>query len=157
MMSEKSIGEKQADLTFSTYKLSYREILLHFEETKNDFAPQTKEFLLQYATKLSSFANFVTIRSTKDNKIYGLIAYYANSIPNIFLTRVWVSKSIRGLGWCRRMIDFIVANYHDSQFNCLKLEVRKDNISAIKSYKSQGFIKVNENESKILMIKHINS
>lgn len=64
-------------------------------QSKEDFPDYTELFLSEYAKKLASHANFITLRS-EDNVIQGLVCFYSNVKPTAYITHVWVSKSLRG-------------------------------------------------------------
>lgn len=129
--------------------LSFPEVLAHLEETKSDFIIADEAGLSRYAEKLSSFADFVVAREGKEMK--GLIAYYCNQAPSAFVTHVWVSNFSRGGGICGKMLQLVMMRCREKLFDSIRLEVRENNLPAIRAYRKFGFQTVEKNGDKYLM------
>lgn len=84
-------------LSIKQEKLSVAELKSHFELSKDDFAPRSPQYISDYIEKLASNASFITIRDV-NGLLYGLTAFYANNLPNAFISRVWLSNCLRGGG-----------------------------------------------------------
>jgi ribosomal protein S18 acetylase RimI-like enzyme len=73
----------------------------------------------------------------KDQQIIGFLAFYEDGNA-IHISKFYLYKQFRRCGYAWDMLKFIKAKSHELGFNCLELNVNKDN-SAIKAYESMGF------------------
>lgn len=87
----------ESKIEISQEILTHPQIQNHLYLTAKDFAPFTKDFMQEYAVKLTKYANIIVLR--ENSEIKGFIFYYANIIPVAYITRVWVSDDLRGRGF----------------------------------------------------------
>ncbi len=105
-----------------------------------------------YSIKLSNNASFVVV--VCDGEYVGMIAYYFNeNKKEFYIPYLCVRSSHRKLGVADLMMNKICFEADKKGYN-ISLEVRKDNVSAIKLYEKHGFKVSNESDIKICMIKH---
>lgn len=142
------------DFSIQMESLSECDVSKHLESTKDDFCSRSMVFIQSYSKKLSHYAFFVTTR-TDDNRIVGVIAFYANTLPEAFISHVWVSPEERGMGICGKMIQYINDFCFSKGFSYISLDVRCDNLSAIKSYEKNGFNIVASNDNKHRMTRKL--
>lgn len=135
-------------------RLAFDEVILHLKETASDFMPQSAQFMEAYALKLSENACFATMRDGSD-KLIGLIAYYANNKEFAFVSRVWVSNLERRNGHCSILMHAVEEECLKLDIKSIRLEVRNDNLAAIKAYTKNGFEIDEVGTTKTSMIKSL--
>ena len=74
-----------------------------------------------------------------DNTEAGYISIKKDS-ETLFLSKVYVLKSLRGLGIGKGAMKFIVAQALEKHCTSIMLTVNKNNVNSIKAYKKMGFI-----------------
>ncbi|WP_303644778.1 hypothetical protein [Bacteroides caecimuris] len=89
--------------------MSYDEIHVHLQESSEDFSLRTEQFLNDYAHKLATNAEFVTLRS-KDDRLMGVVAFYGNVHPFAYVTHVWVANFLRGGGIVEKCLNGVWRN-----------------------------------------------
>lgn len=138
------------DISHRIEALSYEEVINHLLMTADDFTRHHKEFYKKYAIKLSHNAMFAIAR-TVSNEMIGIIAFYSNQKPAAFISHVWVSRTYRGNGLCRKMLQDVIDYCKKNGYNYVRLEVRNDNISAQKAYLRYGFKFIEYTQSNKLL------
>lgn len=94
--------------------------------------------LNEYSKKLSKYANFIAAK--KDEEYIGLIAYYINEKDRfLFVPYVCVKTGFRKLGIADNLMEYLIQEADRKSFKIL-LEVRNNNVSAIRLYEKYGFI-----------------
>ena len=98
---------------------------------------------------LEKFQSAPAINSQiKEGACYFLIYYkdspsgylsYSLREDCLFLSKIYVMSSLRGLGLGRFAIDFIEQQAISEQLNCMTLTVNKNNLNTIAAYKKMGF------------------
>ncbi len=75
-----------------------------------------------------------------------LIGYFAVKPRNnkLFLSKLYIASSMRGLGIARQAVNFIINLAEDRQLGQIELTVNKYNKKSIAAYKKMGFIIVKE-------------
>lgn len=105
-----------------------------------------------YSIKLSNNASFVVV--VCDGEYVGMIAYYFNENKREFyIPYLCVRSSHRKLGVADLMMNKICFEADKKGYN-ISLEVRKDNVSAIKLYEKHGFKARHGSDIKISMIRN---
>lgn len=105
-----------------------------------------------YSIKLSNNASFVV--AVCDGEYVGMIAYYFNENKREFyIPYLCVKSSYRKLGVADLMMNKICFEADKKGYN-ISLEVRKDNVSAIKLYEKHGFNARHGSDIKISMIRN---
>lgn len=135
--------------------LDYESVVDFFLSTVQDFPDfKSSRYLEDRAMKLSEFAEFVTCR-TFSGKMVGMIAFYRNRPPLCYITHVSVLARYKGYGMFGKMCDYLTnAINAANRYQLIKLEVRKDNQSAIECYRRFGFEFVNNDSGKsVYMVK----
>jgi ribosomal protein S18 acetylase RimI-like enzyme len=130
-----------------TFNLSNQiEIRNHLKSVDDDFIPKLSSYvdLDEYSKKIYEKAERIELRIGK--KLIGLIALYANE--NLaFVTNVSLEKNQQGLGYGGLMMDKLMVYAENNSIKTIKLEVRNENLKAIKFYENRGF-KVFQKASK---------
>ena len=105
-----------------------------------------------YSIKLSNNASFVV--EICGGEYVGMIAYYFNENKREFyIPYLCVKSSYRKLGVADLMMNKICFEADKKGYN-ISLEVRKDNVSAIKLYEKHGFNARHGSDIKIIMIRN---
>lgn len=138
------------DIVINKEKLSFEELYNLFNDTKKDFNWKQLDEIKKYAEKLIMHANFVVSRSS-NNSVIGFIAFYENQMPTMYLSHVWVANQYRGKGIAGKLINFLIQNKKCEAFKEIRLEVVKDNHSAIRTYQKLGFKFIKSGINKNLM------
>lgn len=126
-------------LHYSHKKLSVDIILAFFYKNQEVFPEfANKQETEAYALKLSELADFIVCENAS-KEIVGLVAFYMNRLPMCYLTFVCVSPSYWRMGIFKRMLEEIEKIGQAKSYSTIKLEVRKDNYSAINAYENLGF------------------
>lgn len=133
-----------------TSKLQFQEVLNILKQGENDFHPPLSQSieLVTYAEKLSTYANFVTVRD--ENTIVGCIAYYNNDDGKfIYISHYWVNGEYQHNHYGQRMLEVLIDN-NRNKYNEIRLEVVKDN-PAYFFYQKNGFVIHENRENKYLL------
>lgn len=142
-------------IVYKAEKLIAIDLFKHLQDSKSDFP---RSSLIDKAYELSEkwalYADVITAKN-ENGDLLGLIVYYANRLPQVFTTHVWVDVSVRGRGICGKMLKFQERICALKGFTEHHLEVACNNISAIKAYKKFGFDEVELLGSSIILGKHI--
>ena len=129
--------------------MSYDDVYNHLVTQSSDF-PYSKEFVELYANKLSKYAEFLTVHD-ENKTLCGLVVYYANRVPNAYITHLWVNQSYRKKGICNNMLQTLHSWLCNRGFKTIKLEVRKDNEPAIRAYTRQRYEIVSTSDNSFIM------
>lgn len=140
-------------LSIKQESLSATELRSHFELSKDDFVPRNSQFISDYIEKLVANARFITLRD--DGLLCGMTAFYANNLPNAYISRVWLLKCYRGGCNCDKMLEYVAECCINLGFHRILLEVRRDNIIAQKAYLRNGFKTKVILEETLLMQKNL--
>ncbi len=120
-------------------KLTTEEIIPFFRKTTNFFPELANDdYAISYANKLAQFAEFVVC--INDGEIIGMIAYYINTLPTVYITHVCVLPKYQQKGLFKQMLAMVEQESRLREFTTIKLEVRKDNEPAIRAYENSNFI-----------------
>ena len=92
-----------------------------------------------YLSKIDSFSVFE--KYYIENNIAGFISFYCNNKESkeAFITLVLVDKSYRGIGIAQKLIVKVMDIIKEQGFLKCGLEVKADNLNAIKLYSKIGF------------------
>lgn len=114
----------------------------------------TDSELKKYLNKIDNSCCWV--KHYENNSLAGFIAYYCNDLihKKAFITLVLVASNYRGLNIAKKMLNKVLFDIQARGFNSCALEVKIDNLIAIKVYQSLGFKKISTIKSdKILNMK----
>lgn len=142
------------DISIKIENLSYDLVNELINALDEQFAKRLQQVvnLDDYSIKLSNNASFVV--AVCDCEYVGMIAYYFNENKGEFyIPYLCVRSSYRKLGVADLMMDKICFEADKKGYN-ISLEVRKDNVSAIKLYEKYGFKVSHGNDIKIRMIRN---
>lgn len=100
-----------------------------------------------YIKKLFLYAN--NFLYLYNGEIAGLICFYDNNVNSqiIYITQISIARSLQGKNLGNQMIEFVENIGKRNNMRFIRLEVKKDNIYAIKFYKKCGFT-IDKHESK---------
>jgi hypothetical protein len=100
--------------------------------------------LESYASKL--YENAVLYEAWEDEHLIGILAAYRNaSGRRLYVPYICVNK--KGVGKC--LFDFFLMD--NKEYQCVELEVRSSNSTAIRFYTRLGFVSIGENHHKQLL------
>ena len=106
-----------------------------------------------YSEKLSQFANFILYH--QNDKLLGFVAYYLNKEELfIYIPQIIVHKDGRHLGIGHQMLNELQKR-KKTYYNCILLEVLKNNENAIMFYKREGFQMIKDNGERWLLRKNL--
>ena len=124
----------------------------YLQKVDNSYNPplSSRTDLTMFAEKLVKYADFVVAKI--DDKIAGLMAYYANDTESkqAYITSVSVLEAYRGNGLASKMLDAVIDDIASKSFKkvCVRTEVY--NHSAINLYNKHGFVIEQKENSKLL-------
>lgn len=120
----------------------------------HDFIPKlsSRVNIKDYCKKLHDNARIISIHI--DNKLAGVLAIYCNDLikKEAFISSVCISKEYRGKGLSHILITKALELVHKLGFFTIKLEVGKNNLSAVSLYKKYGFRELEEKLQTIIML-----
>lgn len=92
-----------------------------------------------YIKKIREHASFLT--SYSDKSCQGFVAYYCNNYASLcaFITLVLIVPEFRGKKIAHAMLKEVLNKIESRDFKECRLEVDKDNLSAINLYAKLGF------------------
>jgi ribosomal protein S18 acetylase RimI-like enzyme len=136
---------------------SSKEVQNYFNRMCYHFIPPINQVvdINKYSKKLVQNADCFFIQNHEEN--IGFLAIYANDYSSkiSFISSISVIPRYQGTGVSQKLIDFSVEHARKKGMKYIKLEVNKNNIKAIKFYKSNKFtIELTDNNS-LLMIRNI--
>lgn len=104
-----------------------------------------------YLVKIQNNADFITHYSS--GQCAGFVSFYCNdpSRKLAFITLVLIAPEFRGKGLANLLIDYTLEFCKKNGFKKCELEVREDNLAAIKLYQNCGFKVESKNKGKLLM------
>lgn len=116
--------------------------LIDFLETLNKDLKGTliRVNIPKYVDKILNSATIISI--SNNGKIKAFIAFYENDENKelAYLTMIAVCKECWHLGYGKRLLEFSINEIGKKGYKLYKLEVKEDNLSAIKLYEKYGFI-----------------
>ena len=119
-----------------------RDDLINFLETLNNDLKGTllSVNIPEYVDKIQNFATIVSI--SKKGEIKAFIAFYENdkNIEIAYLTLIAVCKDCWQLGYGKKLLEFSINEIKKKGYKLYRLEVKEDNLKAIKFYEKYGFI-----------------
>lgn len=138
-------------------KVSKEKLKKIITEYDTEFCPPISKQVDDYDKFISKLLNFSTnIILYNNKKLTGFVIFY-NNLPEAggFISLIYVSKEYRGMGYATELIKKVETNLLLNDIYTLRLHVFKDNINAIKLYKSLGFNVELEIGNKIEMVKKL--
>lgn len=124
----------------------------HLNECNNNFKPalEHRVNISEYSKKI--FGNAVTFEAWSNKRMIGMIAVYFNpSDKSAFITNVSVIKEFMGKGIAKELLRNCLVYSSENMYTEIKLEVNKENHSAIELYRSLNFIQIETLENSIFM------
>lgn len=106
---------------------------------------------LAYLEKLKNCAELIVHQSQE--KILGYVFFYCNDKNKKFsyITLIGTAQTVRGKGIGIGLIQSVLAISKVRGFSSCRLEVRKENVTAMKFYERVGFLPIEDREDKLLM------
>lgn len=131
-------------------KEKIQEVLDLFADTLESLS-KGKEFRNKMAEKFASNAAVITLE--ENGCIRAFAAFYANDMYShtAFLSMIAVLQDYRGRGIARGLLDVICTDAEERGMAYLRLEVKKDNISAKRFYRNNHFSVVEERIDSYIM------
>ena len=113
----------------------------------NNFVPEGSEYLTKLAVSAEVLSHDV------HGECLGFIFFYCNDPGkhSSYITLLMVSPDARGLGIGASLVQYVLTLTVQRGFNVCRLEVRKENIAAIKLYKKMGFCEIENRGDKLLL------
>ena len=132
--------------------LSEEQIVRHYEENGISLPNQSLE---EYACKLK--ANAELIELWHSGKLVGLCACYMNNFDSkvSYISHIAILETYRGLKLGEYLISHVEQNAKSKGFDCMQLEVSKNNVAAYKFYQKMGYERKEDRGTKMLMYKSL--
>lgn len=114
------------------------------------------EFRKTMAVKFAQNAKFLTINSNRE-EVLGFAAFYCNDQDSLtaYLSMIAIKSEFRQCGYGKYLFDKMVDISLENQMKAIKLEVDRNNISALSFYKTLGFVEEIQGEKTIYLRKQI--
>ncbi len=125
------------------------QILLAYMEANSKMTSMPIE---TFVKKILSSGIVLTINN-EANEICGISCVYYNRPEKDFgfLTYIMVNSDCRGQGLAKRLLSKTIEIGKALSYVELRLQVRKENVSALNLYKSFGFYEINQDANSILL------
>ncbi len=144
------------------YKINYKtntatksEIIEHLQVCNENFEPKLDNYvnIEKYGEKLHS--NAVNFEAWNRNILVGLVNVYFNDRETLigFITNVSINKAYQKKGIAYQLLNNAIQYGIVNKFKKIQLEVENHNYRAIKLYEKYGFIKKEQKNSKLILIK----
>jgi len=134
-----------------------KDIYTHLISCNNIFVPQldTRVNIEIFADKI--FERAITFEAWYNNILIGLISAYLNDFDNQigFINNVSITKKYQKQGIATQLLENLENYAKLKKFKQIKLEVSKNNVSAINLYKKYKFNKLENNGDFFIMKKEI--
>ena len=129
------------NIKFSTNPLKVIELFNFLKQCDKQFIPQLsyRVDLLEYTQKL--ILKSTIIHAHFNNKIIGLIAFYANKpeLHYAYISLICVLQQYEGQKVGKKLIEKCILRIKAKGFKLLNLEVNSENSHAIEFYLKKGF------------------
>ena len=124
----------------------------------NYYSPSLSERgidLLSFSKRIIENGYFYSL--SKNDDVLGILAFYANDIETkkSYLSLIAVKREEQNHGYGRDLLNFFEKESKLLNMNIARLEVYKHNENAIRFYKNQGYLIIDENELSYFMEKNI--
>lgn len=133
------------------------EIEGHLVKSSSTFNPPLDSYvnITEYSKKLKE--NATTIEIWEKKVLVGLLAVYLNNEEEKrgFITNVSVLPEYQGCGLGSVLLNKILEYGREANYEEIILEVRKENIKAIKIYKKFGFKEFDSTKNSVYMIYYL--
>jgi ribosomal protein S18 acetylase RimI-like enzyme len=136
---------------------SSKEVENYFNKMCYHFIPPINQMvdINKYSNKLVQNADCFFIKNHGEN--IGFLAIYANDHSGkiSFISSISIIPEYQGTGVSQKLIDFSIEHAKKKGMKCIKLEVNKNNIRAIKFYRRNRFNVESTDNNNLRMIKSI--
>lgn len=123
--------------------------LIHGEQVRQTgkFVPEGKEYL----EKLADKAELLSHDSL--DQCLGFVFFYCNDPAKYssYITLLMVAQTSRKSGIGAALVRYVLTLTAQRGFKACRLEVRKENVAAIKLYETMGFCQLEDRGDKYLM------
>jgi len=134
-----------------------RNELINFLEKKNieEKGELLSVNISKYVDKIQKFATIISI--FKNGEIIAFIAFYENDENSevAYLTMIAVCKKFGHLGYGKSLMEISINEIKKKGFKRYRLEVKENNLKAIKFYKKYGFISTGVKNEIVDMEKYL--
>ena len=109
----------------------------------------------KYVDKIQKFATIVSIY--KKGEVKAFIAFYENdkNREKAYLTMIAVCKDCWHLGYGKSLLEISINEIRKKGFKLYQLEVKEDNLKAIKLYERYGFVSTEIKNGIVKMEKYL--
>ena len=135
-----------SDITYKQDTATFDDIRAHFDVCDEDFVYDLSGRVSLYDYIKKILAHALRFEAWHGDKLIGLVAVYSN--PEFqFVTNVSIAKEWNGKGIAKELMQRSVENVKTE----MRLEVRPDNVAAIKLYRKFGFEPYKKTEKWLFM------
>lgn len=104
-------------------------------KTQNNYMLQKFQSVEGIRTQLKEGVQYYFV--SENGKRAGFLAFYPEG-DHLYLSKFYLYKSLRGKGYGRKMLDFVILKAKEAGLSAIELNVNKHN-SAIQIYEKLGF------------------
>lgn len=135
-----------------------KELLLN--EIKENKFIKVNDNIDDYITKINKNSKIVALmdydnklNSIKYNNCIGVCIYYCNDFINFkaYISQLLINKKYRNKGYVKNILDFVIYDLYNLNFNSIELEVNNDNKHALHVYEKYNFKITNNSNKSIYM------
>ena len=112
---------------------------------QNDYMIEKFQSVSSLEEQIEHGYQYYFVRDNKDN--IGFLAFYKRE-SELYLSKFYLSKTQRGKGLSKKMLDFVILNARKINAHAITLNVNKKN-SAVYVYEKLGFYKKYEEKNDI--------
>jgi len=140
-------------LKYTVQIASKEQIYSHLKSCDGDFTPRlsSRVDLRDYAAKM--FEKSVSFEAWQDNVLVGMINVYLDDVScqTGFITNVSILKAYRGQGVASNLVAVCLEHSRNLSFTRIKLEVSRENSTALRLYSRAGFEVIGQSGENLLM------
>lgn len=136
--------------------IEVKTVLYALEDAYNPVLSKRIENFDSYVQKLAEGAENFCVYN-EEGKPIGFIAFYANNLETrtAYISQLVVKTQNQKSGIGKQLIERCFQEAKAKNMNCIRLEVRNDNVNAQQFYKRMGFIKESSKETSSYMKRDI--
>jgi len=142
-----------SEISYRTKTANEREIESHLDKCKGNFFSRldARVNIREYSRRIHDKS--ITFEAWVNNELIGLVAAYFNDMVDHsgYITNVSVTKDYMGLGIASELMKMSVDYAEQHNFKDIRLEIQKNNSSAINLYRKFGFVDCEERDDFLLL------
>lgn len=114
-------------------------------EKQNDYMLEKFQSVHGIKEQLENGYNYYFAQENGEN--IGFTAFYPRN-DSMYISKLYLYKGMRGKGYGKRMVEFVIGKAKEQSLNSLELNVNKYNDS-VQKYEKMGFVQIRKEKNDI--------